>query len=657
MKYSKQTASGETIENLPYATEPISKTIANLPTEYSEVYQYTFNNKVLLGWWSGDWDNTTMYVEFDYRVGPAAKTNSYNLRDLIFYNSSLDFEMYGTSALTDVYNLNDGKKIGGVASNIFSVQAQSNFNIGTAIQIDGEGNKWYSYNPNDAVNTTSVFTEGATANVKVTISNNTGASVKEAYVYIPIPKQGQTVLGEHFISQAEFDMFVADVANCTEAENWTVQYGEVTEVQSNNNGVPTGEFTLNGDWSNDYEDIADANMIKLALSTPMKDGASAEIILKFKATTDTDQTDGLNIFKSWYSYTTEKATLTDANKVYNFGALLQNGILNGIVYFDTDRNSTKGNDEEGVPNVVVRVTDETGKTYEKKTQEDGTYSFDSLPGDKAMTVTVVNPQSPDPNAHGGSYRFSQTNTGSGESIGSDVTPADDNRSASKSDVKLSESSGAATVNAGLITPYTIQFSAGDHGNVSPASIKAYEGQTLGDVLNQTPTVTSTSGWQFSGQWTCGTTTVAHDALLSQQVSGDATYTAQLAAVPSGTITGTTSITLKTPVDNSTNSTILTVSLDDQSSLSGLTYQWQKLGSDNQWTNIENATTASLNLSALTMADNGTRYQCIVKNDWPCHPLRPERRSGPAQRELHPAQHHRRRRLYQRPYHHDAVQDR
>ena len=519
--FSIETANGEKIKSLSYATEQIGGSIENLPNTYSEVYQYTLSDEVLLGWWSGDWNQATLYVDFDYRVDPAAKTNPYNLRDLIFYKSSLGFEVIGNSA-TDTYNLNDGKGIGTVRSNSFTVQAQSDFNVATAIQIEGE-NKWYSYNPDDEANTTSVFTEGATANVKITVTNNSGATANNAEVYIPIPKKGQTVLGDNFISQAGFDMYLAGDANLTNATGWIVQYGQVTGVTLENE-VPTGDFTLQGgSWSNSYDD--NTNMIKLTLSDSMTNGTSAEIILQFKATTETSQTDSMNIFKSWWKYSTSGASMVDTEKVYNFGTLLQNGKLNGTVYLDANRNGVKDEGETGVTNVVVRVTDSDNRTYETRTGSNGTYSFNSLPGNKKLTVTVINPESPDPNNSGGSYRFHALNTSAGGSIGSDVTPAEDNRSASKSDFTLTD--GTATVNAGLITPYKVEFKTdSEDGVVSPGSAYIYADTKLSEVVKAVYVVSAGSGRTFTNRWKVGEdTTINHDNLLNQTVTADTTFTA------------------------------------------------------------------------------------------------------------------------------------
>lgn len=503
---------------LTYRRTEITGQHANLPNGY-KLYEYTLTDKLMLGWWDADWSGTTLNLEFDYRVDAAAQTRSYDLRDLILFKSSLNlaFARYGEE---DIYGLNGGNDIGTVKSNTFTVQATPSFNVATAIQIDGE-NKWYSYNPDDEANTTSVFTEGATANVKITVTNNSGATANDAEVYIPIPKEGKNVLGEYFIQQAGFDMSLAGDADLTSATGWTVKYGQVAEVTLGENDVPTGDFTLQDEeWSDSYDD--DTNMVKLTLSGSMANGTSAEIILKFKATEDTSQTDSMNIFKSWYKYSTQNASIVDTEKVYNFGTLLQNGKLNGTVYLDANRNGVKDESETGVANVVVRVTDSDNRTYETQTGSDGTYSFNSLPGKKRLTVTVINPESPDPNNSGGSYRF----------YGGDVTPASDNRSASKSEFTLTD--GIATVNAGLIEPYTVTFlvAGGEETTsfVNPSTRKIYAGQTLGEVTERV-TVSLAPGLKFENKWNKMPTAVGesievqHSDLLKQTVTADTTFTA------------------------------------------------------------------------------------------------------------------------------------
>ena len=512
-------------QNIPWNRDDITGQHQNLPQGY-RLYEYTLKDTLMLGWWDADWNETTLYIDFDYRVDTAAATNTYDLRNLILYKSSLNMA-FGRYGLEDDYGLNGNQSIGAVKSNPFTVNAKRSFTIGAAIQIEGE-NKWYAYNPNDAANTTAVFTDGATANVRITVANKSGATANDAEVYIPVPKTDGVNFGSAFPMETGFDMFVAGTADTSKASGWSVQYGQVTKIEYGDDQVPESFELTGGDWSENYSN--ETNMIKLSLTGSMANGTTAEIILQLKATGETSQTDSENLFKSWYQYKTDSSSMVDSNTAYNFRTLLQNGRLNGTVFADANRNGIMDEGESGVPNVPVRVTDVDGRIYETYTDTDGTYSFNSLPGTEALTVTVVNPRSADPNNSSGSYRFSQTVASNEGTIGSDVTPAADNSSASKTNFTLTD--GTATVNAGLIEPYTVTFlvAGGESATsyVTPSSRKIYAGQLLSEVTERV-TVSLSLGLIFENKWNVlmgGTsTTVEHSQLLNQTVTADATFTA------------------------------------------------------------------------------------------------------------------------------------
>ena len=499
----------------------------DLPNGYT-LYEYTLNETLFLGWWDGDWESSFLSLEFDYKASRSAQTKVYDLSELILFKSSLEFTFNGVWA-EDTYDLNNGKRLGKVYQTKFNVQASPDLQIGADIQIEGEKD-WYTYDPEAPANSTAVFREGDTANVRVTVSNNSNEDISEVEVYIPVPKKDGVDLGASFISEAGFDMFVTGTADTTKAPDWTVQYGQVKKVKYEDGVVKDIILQEKTDWEEKASDST--NMIKLTLSSDctMKNGTAVEIILHFKATTNTSQTDSTNIFKSWWKYRGNQSAMVDAENVYNFGALLQNGKLTGTVFADDDRDGIKDDNEKGVSGVQIVVTDEDGRTYYATTNENGQYAFDSLPGNKEMTVTVTNPKSGQPNGPGGSYRFSPSGQASAGQIGSDVTA---NEAGTQATAKLENlgDSGAATVNAGLITPYTIHFSAGEHGSVSVSSVKAYGNQTLGDVLNSAPTVTPASGHTHTGWYPDGKTELLTNAqLLTQTVTGDTTYTAQYKSV-------------------------------------------------------------------------------------------------------------------------------
>ena len=398
----------------------------DLPSGY-QLYEYTLNEKVLLGWWSGDWENTSLTVDFDYNVDSAAKTQTYDVQDLIFYKSSLGF-----------------------------------------------------------------------------------------------------------------DMFVGGEADTTGANGWSVQYGQVESVSYTDNGVPDVIKLKDGtDWSSDYKD---ANMIKLSLSDgySLENGGQAQIILKFEATDDSSQTNSMNIFKSWWKYSAGGTSRMDAPQdgkwTYNFGTLLQNGVASGTVYLDANGNGIKDDGENGIAGVPVKAVDADGRVYpEQKTDADGQYSFKSLPGDKSVTITVINPGSTDP-SQTNAYRFSKTVVSTTEQIGSDVIPTENHQSASKENVTLS--GGAATVNAGLITPCTVTFADGGKGSVFPETVKIFPGQKLEDVLNQAPSVTPSDDYTHTG-WYQGTETtlITNEQLLEKTITGNTTFTAQYSTLYTVTVEG------------------------------------------------------------------------------------------------------------------------
>ena len=511
--YSDSDASKETVAATAVDVTAQTK---GIPTGW-KLWKYTLNEKRMLGWWTDDWKSPALIVDFDYRVSATTDTQSYDLQDLIFFKSNLDMPFGGGTTFDDKYGLNgDHGNIGVVNSHVFNVQAVSNFAVLSEIQIEGENDRWYSYDETQP-STMAVFKQGDTANVKITVVNNSGADADDVEVYIPVPKLADNFWGEHFVDEIGFDMYVSDTADTSGAPEWSVEYAKAKGVTKNENGVPTGEFTLDGAWNSTFSD--DTNLIKISLDEgTLANGGSAEIILHFKATTNASQNDKRNIFKSWWSYDANGTAMVDAEKIYNFGTLLQNGVLKGTAFVDADGDGTLDAGETKVSGVPVTVEDNDGFTFRTKTDENGNYAFYSLPGNKALDVTFANPGSPDP-SNERAYRFS----------GEALTIADDQQSASKNGVTLSD--GQAMIDVPLITPSTVTFTVDDatHGSVAPTSMKAFVDQTLGDVLKVVPTVTPADGWEFAGTWKLdgSESTVTQETLLAQTVTGDVTYVAQM----------------------------------------------------------------------------------------------------------------------------------
>ena len=529
-------------EQIKSSVQDITNSTNNLPDGW-KLYEYTFTdsdgNPIVLGWYDGDWcntsDGTIMTAAFDYKVDEGATAVSYDMQDYIRIKSSLNMP-FVRSGDTDTYQLNGGNAIGRVGSSTFTVQPEPKFLIEADIQIQGEGEEnWYTYDPNNPDATTALFGEGDTANVRITVSNLTGQTVNGVSIYVPVPKKGSTILGDYFGGTPGFDMYVSRNPDFSGDGNgqWEVYYGNVTGVTTEGSeNVPTGQFTFadSGSWSTNFNNST--NLIYLNLTGTMQEGDVAVITLHLSATTENAQTGQMNLFKPWYQFNAAGVTMSDTSKICIFGAELQNGVVSGIVFADKDRDGVQDADELGISGVEVSAVDTTGRSYGTEiTDERGKYSFTSVPSDAVLTVTVKNPKDPGPNHEGGSYRFSPVGTGT-EGVVSNVIAATDNKSASKSDVSLS--GGTATVNAGLITPYTVRFVV-TGGNADPDSVKIYGGQKLSDVLDKNVDVTTGEGATFQEKWTKNpvndgeSNEVEHNSLLNETVSADTTYTAQLEA--------------------------------------------------------------------------------------------------------------------------------
>ena len=477
----------------------------NWPERY-KLYQYTFNDTLLLGWWDGDWNSTALTMEFDYQISRTAKPATYNVWDLIFYKSDLNME-FMRNRKEDTYGLNGGEPMGRVNSKPFTVNTRNVFDIAAQIQIEGEKD-WYEYKPDSPDTTTAVFTSGATAKIKISIMNNTAGDAENVVVYIPVPKKG-LYLGDAFglTGKDQFDMYAAGVEGNL-PDGWTVQYGKATGIFNGNNADDL-QLAEGPSWANDPTN--DHNIIKLTLreGSTIKPGETADIILKFTATDDAGQTNRTNIFKSWYQYTAG-STISSATMVTpkeaenNFACRLQNGKLSGTIYIDSNGNGTMDTDESGRDNVTVEIT--TGSSGQKTTTTTaggGKYSFNSLPSDEKITVTIINPGSPDASA-AQPYRFSPYTKSEGTTIGTDVTAADGGQMATAT-LKTLGDSGAAVVNAGLTVPVTVTLSGGEKGSVTPGSVKVFAGETIADGLgkNVTITVTENEGWKFASTWIKG----------------------------------------------------------------------------------------------------------------------------------------------------------
>ena len=553
----------------------------------------------------------------DCRVPLTAETVSYDLQDLIFYKSELGLAFI-RNTIDDTYGLNDGKPLGRVDSNYITVNTRNNFDVVGEIQIAGEDD-WYTYDDEFPATTTAVFNYGKEAHLKLTVLNNTCEDVKDVVVYVPVPKEGLN-LGTAFGMEGseQFDMIATGV-NGTLPEGWSVAYGSAAK-DTNFTGNGPDDIGIS-EWNPTPDENTNVIKLMLAAGSSLKPGERSEIVLKFKATDAANQNNRTNYFKTWYQYSTENQTMTTPPEQENqFACSLQNGSLSGTVYVDSNGNGVMNDGEQGLSGVTVTVKAD-GYQRSVTTEDDGKYSFGSVPDDKALTVTVTNPGSPSASA-AKPYRFSDYVASADGKIGTDVqVPENGDGTSATATVTLSEDNSSAVVNAGLKVPYTVTLSGDGKGTVSPASVKVFAGDKLESGLGTSQTITVTvnqgSGWIFADKWKVnGTdTTVEHSVLGEQEITGNVTYTAQFVQAPAGNITGETNIQLKVlQGDNDPNKTTLTANVTNQDQLGGaeITYQWQVYkANDSEFIDVTNGISKDLAITDIRIPNHGDQYRCII----------------------------------------------
>ena len=484
-----------------------------------KLYAYQLPNTIT-GSFDGNMELCSVQATVEYTVPYSAQTASYDRKELLFWGSGRMNVAYNQNWPThaDSYGVNGGKVLGSYHSQVISVTAPEELSISSAMQIEGT-DEWFVYDGSDS--SLAVFGNDTEANVRVTIRNNTSGPLNSVEVYVPIPKKNIN-LGTNFGPKDgyHFDMYVDGAEDVP--DNWKVEYGVVETAPVDDETAPTST----SGWNTGYTD--DTNMVKISMTAAggLSAGESAEITLKLRATDDPSQNDQKNLFKSWYTYQATSGSGFDASKTMNFGALLQIGELTGTVYADSDRDSTMDTGELGIKDVRVTVMDEGGRVYEDMTNENGQYTISGLPSNQELTVTVYNPYNHENRA--GAYRFSDYFASTGETVGSDVTSADNGQTGTVTLTSLT--GGTGMVNAGLVQPYHVQFKLdkpSDTGYVTPAELYVFPGQALSDVTDRI-TVVTPAGQDFLGQWAKSpdNTPVDDDALLSEKVTADTTYTAQ-----------------------------------------------------------------------------------------------------------------------------------
>jgi hypothetical protein len=179
-----------------------------------------------------------------------------------------------------------------------------------------------------------------------------------------------------------------------------------------------------------------------------------------------------------------------------------------------------------------------------------------------------------------------------------------------------------TVNTAAVATQPANYTACNEG----ANTATFAVTTTGTVTSYQWQV-STNGTTWSDITNGGIYANADTATLSLSGLSLSNDTNQFRCVLNGavnsnaaTLTIKTAVAITTQPSNTSGCTAGTASFTVAASGSGLSYQWQVSTNGTTWNNVAGATSATLNLSALTAGMNGYQYQAIVSGASPCSPL-------------------------------------
>ena len=187
---------------------------------------------------------------------------------------------------------------------------------------------------------------------------------------------------------------------------------------------------------------------------------------------------------------------------------------------------------------------------------------------------------------------------------------------------VTSSAALLTVSTAAIATHPANFTACNEG----ANTATFAVTTTGTVTSYQWQL-STNGTTWTDITNGGIYANADTATLSLSGLTLANDTNQFRCVLNGvvnsnaaTLTIKTAVAITTQPSNTAGCSAGSASFTVAASGSDLSYQWQVSTNGTSWTDVSGATSATLNLTALTAAMNGYQYQAIVSGASPCSPV-------------------------------------
>lgn len=513
-----------------------------------KLYKITFTNQdnpAKVGWFTDGLGQYQIGISFDMNIAKDADAMTLDMRDCVRFKSAsltstsnngtlAQYQVMDNGVRYSTFNVNaKGTKLSVVAARLgltFTFGArmldksntEPDYDAGDYSNFEEKGDKVYLKDADHVVD------------MLFTLKNETGRvfskdDAQAFYYFIPVPKEGD-FWDSHMQDKAfDFDMMLTGEPTLSGASAVRNHIQVMYSTKADASAAPGDSFHYSTVTNDNYvtaEKITnwgDVKMIRIAAtsdteSIPKDADLKVNLRLSPKFDSNADLVGSVvNFGPCGVSPYSVGSTLNQGhNPLSRIQVEFQTGVIEGKVFIDKDFDGvyTEDADDLYTGKIEVSAPHQNGvgadDTESHKTiTETGVFKFTGRRAD-TYHVIVANPGSSDANGDN-PLKFSLPESGGAFGLGDDETTA-------TATVTLEKGTGKGTADLaiGLQQPHTVSFSA-ENATLSASSTKVWHNDALKEGI---PTVTASSGWRFTGNWTDEATTYTTDQLKEQVINAD-----------------------------------------------------------------------------------------------------------------------------------------
>lgn len=513
-----------------------------------KLYKITFmgaDNPAKVGWFTDGLGQYQIGISFDMEIAKDADAMTLDMRDCVRFKSAsltstsnngtlAQYQVMDGGVRYSTFNVNaKGTKLSVVAARLgltFTFGArmldksntEPDYDAGDYSNFEEKGDKVYLKDADHVVD------------MLFTLKNETGRvfskdDAQAFYYFIPVPKEGD-FWDSHMQDKAfDFDMMLTGEPTLSGASAVRNHIQVTYSTKADASAAPGDSFHYSTVTNDNYvtaEKITnwgDVKMIRIAAtsdteSIPKDADLKVNLRLSPKFDSNADLVGSVvNFGPCGVSPYSVGSTLNQGhNPLSRIQVEFQTGVIEGKVFIDKDFDGvyTEDADDLYTGKIEVSAPHQNGvgadDTESHKTiTETGVFKFTGRRAD-TYHVIVANPGSSDANGDN-PLKFSLPESGGAFDLGDDETTA-------TATVTLEKGTGKGTADLaiGLQQPHTVSFSA-ENATLSASSTKVWHNDALKEGI---PTVTASSGWRFTGNWTDEATTYTTDQLEEQVINSD-----------------------------------------------------------------------------------------------------------------------------------------